>query len=347
MEIIAFITGINGQDGSYLAEFLLEKKYIIYGIIRRSSNLNTTRIDHISDKLNLFYGDITDLSCLINILDKIKNKHNGCTIEIYNLAAQSHVQISFDNPIYTTQVDAIGTLNVLEAIRLSNYKHKIKLYQASTSELYGDVKENQLDELSKFNPQSPYATAKLYGYWIIKNYRESYNIFACNGILFNHESPRRTYNFVTRKITIGLGKILRGEENKLTMGNIDSVRDWGHAKDYVEGMWKILQYKLPEDWVLATNKIHTVREFIELAFLYKGFNIKWKGTGINEIGYDKNTGRELIFIDKKYFRKSEVSYLKGDYSKAREKLNWTPKITFDQLLKEMVDTDTQYHKSNY
>ena len=339
---VALITGITGQDGSYLAELLLEKNYKVWGIIRRSSDINTNRIDHLySDKnLILRYGDMTDSSNLLNIVYEIINKYSeDLYLEIYNLAAMSHVKVSFEMPEYSAEADGTGVLRLLESIRSAGIINKCKFYQASTSELYGLVQEVPQNEKTPFYPRSPYGVAKLYGYWITKNYRESYNMFACNGILFNHESPRRGPTFVTRKITRGLNMILTGERDKLVMGNIDAKRDWGHAKDYVEGMWRILQSDKPDDYVLSTNEFHSVREFIEKAFSIKGFNIKWKGEGINEIGYDEKTGRELIFISEKYFRPAEVEELLGDSTKARTELDWIPKYTFDELVKEMVDED--------
>ena len=339
---IALITGITGQDGSYLAELLLEKKYIVYGIIRRSSDINTHRIDHLYNNKDLIlrYGDMTDSSNLLHIVNEIKNNYLDFEVlEIYNLAAMSHVKVSFEMPEYTADADGVGVLRLLEAIRSSNIQDKCKFYQASTSELYGLVQEVPQKESTPFYPRSPYGVAKLYGYWITKNYRESYNMFACNGILFNHESPRRGPTFVTRKITRGLNMILKGERPNLVMGNLDAKRDWGHAKDYVEGMWRILQAEKPDDYVLSTNEFHSVREFIEKAFALKGFNIKWKGEGINEIGYDDNTGKELIFISEKYFRPAEVEELLGDSTKARTELNWVPKYSFDDLVKEMVELD--------
>ena len=339
---ISLITGITGQDGSYLTELLLEKNYIVWGIIRRSSNINTQRIEHLRKNNNfiLKYGDLTDSICLVNILNEIKNKYENLNkLEVYNLGAMSHVKVSFEVPEYSTDVNANGTLRLLEAIKNSGYSDKIKFYQASTSELYGNVQEIPQTETTPFYPRSPYAVSKLYSYWIVKNYREAYDMFACNGILFNHESPRRGITFVTRKITIGLNKILNGQEDKLIMGNIDSKRDWGHAKDYVEGMWLILQQDKPDDFVLSTNETHSVREFIEKSFALKGFDIKWKGSGINEIGYDTKTNRELIFISKKYFRPTEVDLLLGDSTKARTKLNWKPKYCFDMLVNEMVNND--------
>ena len=338
---VALITGITGQDGSYLAELLLEKGYEVWGIIRRSSNINTDRIEHIFDKLNLRYGDLSDGINLTNIFNEIKTTHIELDIlEVYNLAAMSHVKISFDMPEYTGDVDGLGTLRVLEALRHSGIpQNKIRFYQASTSELYGKVVEVPQKETTPFYPRSPYGVAKLYGFWITKNYRESYGMFACSGILFNHESPRRGHNFVTRKITIGLGNILNGKQDKLVLGNIDSLRDWGHAKDYVYGMWLILQKDTPDDYVLSTNEYHSVREFVEKSFLLKGFTIQWKGHGINEIGYDTTTGRELIFISEKHFRPAEVEELLGDSTKARTELGWVPNYSFDDLVKEMVEHD--------
>ncbi len=339
---VAFITGITGQDGSYLSELLLEKEYYVHGLIRRSSLINTSRIDHIFDSSNLFlhYGDLTDSSCLSSILSKIKVKYRDMErLEIYNLAAQSHVKVSFEMPEYTADADAFGTLKLLEAIRSNNLEGITRFYQASTSELFGLVQEIPQKETTPFYPRSPYGVAKLYSYWIVKNYRESYNMYACNGILFNHESERRGHNFVTRKITIGLGKILRGEEDKLVMGNIDSERDWGHAADFVEGMWRILQNDTPEDFVLATGEKHTVREFIEKAFSLKGIEIIWKGKGVEEIGYDKNTLREYIFINSKYYRPAEVELLIGDATKAKDILKWEPTTNFEELVKRMVEYD--------
>lgn len=344
---IAFITGITGQDGSFLAEFLLEKNYMVHGLIRRSSSINTTRIEHIFNHPNLFlhYGDITDSSCLYMCLAHIKNKYNLNKLEVYNLSAQSHVKVSFEMPEYTAETDAIGTLKLLEAIRSNNLDNITRFYQASTSEMYGLVQEVPQTEKTPFYPRSPYGVAKLYSYWIVKNYREAYNMFTCNGILFNHESERRGHNFVTRKITIGLNKILKGETDRLIMGNIDSLRDWGYAKDYIEGMWLMLQHDKPDDYILATNTEHSVREFIEKAFKLKGFNIKWKNTGLDEIGYDELTNRELIFIDPKYFRPTDVDRLLGDYTKAKNILGWEPKTTFDTLIELMVNNDTLIGKA--
>ena len=342
MSSVACLTGITGQDGSYLAELLLSKNYIVHGLIRRSSSINTGRIDHIFTNKNLIlhYGDLTDSSCLNAILSTIKQKYSDMDrLEIYNLAAQSHVKVSFEMPEYTADADAFGTLKLLEAIRSNNLMSIARFYQASTSELYGLVQEIPQKETTPFYPRSPYGVAKLYAYWIVKNYRESYNMFACNGILFNHESERRGHNFVTRKITMGIQKILTGETDRLVMGNIDSERDWGHAEDYVEGMWRILQHDVPEDFVLATGEKHTVRKFIEKAFALKDIEIVWKGEGVNEIGYDKNSGVEYVFIDEKYYRPAEVELLLGDATKANTVLDWRPKVDFDTLVKRMIDYD--------
>ncbi len=341
---IALITGITGQDGSYLAEFLLEKNYIVYGIIRRSSLINTSRIDHIFDNKNLKlkYGDLTDSSNILNILYEIKKSYEDLNkLEIYNLGAMSHVKVSFELPEYTGEVDALGTLRILEAIRSSGFHEKIRFYQASTSEMFGKVQEVPQKETTPFYPRSPYGVAKLYAHWITKNYRESYGLFACSGILYNHESSRRAHNFVTRKITIGLGKILKGESDKLVLGNLNAKRDWGHAKDYIKGMWLMLQHDIADDYILSTNEMHSVREFVEKTFYLKGFDIKWKGEGVNEIGYDNKSGRELIFVDEKYFRPAEVDELLGDSTKARNVLGWKPEISFDDLIKEMVNNDTK------
>lgn len=344
----ALITGITGQDGSYLAEFLLDKGYEVHGIIRRSSSFNTGRIEHlyideyIEDMHNeknfyLHYGDITDSTNVISLIQKIKPD------EIYNLAAQSHVKVSFDIPEYTANVDALGTLRILEAVRLLSLNTKI--YQASTSELYGLVQEVPQSETTPFYPRSPYGVAKLYGFWITKNYREAYNIFASNGILFNHESPRRGETFVTRKITLAVARIKLGKQKKLYLGNLDAKRDWGHAKDYVECMWLILQNEEPDDFVIATGKMHTVREFCELAFKEVGINLRWDGEGINEKGINTETDEVLIEVDPKYFRPTEVDQLLGDPSKAIETLGWNPTQTsFERLVKEMVQEDLKLVK---
>lgn len=341
---VAFITGITGQDGSYLAELLLEKGYKVYGMIRRSSSINTGRIDHIfsNPNLKLVYGDLTDSTNITHILANIKSKHPDMTrLEVYNLGAQSHVLISFEMPVYTAQVDGIGTMILLESIRSNGLESVTRFYQASTSELFGLVQEVPQKETTPFYPRSPYSVSKLFSHWIVKNYRESYGLYACCGILYNHESPRRGHNFVTRKITIGLGKILRKETNKLVMGNIDSQRDWGFAGDYVKAMHLMLQTDKPEEYIIATGEMRSVREFIEIAFGLKGFDIKWKGKRgtVNEVGYDSNTGRELIFIDPKYYRPCEVDQLLGDASKAKAELGWEPTMTFKELVKEMVNGD--------
>ena len=340
---VAFVTGITGQDGSYLSEFLLEKDYIVWGLVRRSSNINTQRIDHLysNKKLILRYGDLSDSTNLVSILEEIKNTYNDDleVLEVYNLGAMSHVKVSFEMPDYTGNVDGIGVLRLLDAIRGSNLMDKTRFYQASTSELYGKVQEVPQTEKTPFYPRSPYGVAKLYGFWIVKNYRESYNMFACNGILFNHESERRGPTFVTRKITRGLNMILKGERDTLTLGNIDAKRDWGYAGDFVKGMWLMLQHDKPEDYVLSTNEFHSVREFVEKSFALKGFNIKWKGSGVEEVGYDETTGRELINISEKYFRPSEVEELLGDSTKAQTELGWKPEVSFDELVKMMVEGD--------
>lgn len=337
----AFITGITGQDGSYLSELLLEKKYKVYGLIRRCSNFNTQRIEHIYKKLHLRYGDMTDILSIINVLNEIK-KENPSRIEFYNLAAQSHVQVSFKMPIYTSQVDAIGTLNCLEAIKQCQLEKITRFYQASTSELYGKVKQIPQTEKTPFNPQSPYAVSKLYSYWIVKNYREAYNIFACNGILFNHLSPRRGKTFVTRKITTGIANIINGKQEFIELGNIYSKRDWGWAPDYCLGMYLMMQSDNPDDYVLATGKAYSVKDFIEEAFNVVNIKIRWKGNGLNEIGYDEKTKKTLIKINEKYYRPSEVDFLLGDASKARKKLNWVPKVTFKEFIKIMVNYDLKH-----
>ena len=340
---LAFITGINGQDGSYLAELLLGMDYTVYGMIRRSSSINTQRIDHLfhHPHLILRYGDMTDSSNLLNILWEIREKHDRLEVlEVYNLAAMSHVKVSFSLPEYTGNVDALGTLRLLEAIRSCGIPlEKIRFYQASTSELFGLVQETPQTESTPFYPRSPYGVAKLYAFWIVKNYRESYKLFACNGILYNHESPRRGHNFVTRKITMGLDKILKESDTHLVMGNLDACRDWGHARDFVYGMWLMLQHPIPDDYILATGEMHSVREFIEQAFGHKGFDIHWRGHGVEEVGFDRHTGKELIRVSDKYFRPAEVERLLGDASKAMTVLGWSPKVRFSQLVREMVDHD--------
>jgi GDPmannose 4,6-dehydratase len=341
MSKVALITGITGQDGSYLAELLLEKEYKVWGLIRRSSSINTGRIDHIFDQLFLRYGDLTDSSNLFNVLTEIKNTYPDITrLEVYNLGAMSHVKVSFELPEYTCDVDAMGTLRLLEACRTCGITlSKIRFYQASTSEMYGKVVEVPQTERTPFYPRSPYGVAKLYAFWITKNYREAYNMYACSGILFNHESPRRGHNFVTRKVTIALGNILKGKQDRLVLGNINSLRDWGHAKDYVKGMWLMLQQENADDYVLATNEYHSVREFVERAFFQKGIKIAWKGEGIEEVGYNMDTGKEYVFISEKYFRPAEVDELLGDSTKASGELGWVPMVSFDELVKEMVEYD--------
>ena len=340
---IALITGITGQDGSYLAELLLSKDYIVHGIKRRSSSFNTDRINHLyqdphgsNPNFILHYGDLTDTTNLVRIIQQVRPD------EIYNLGAQSHVAVSFDSPEYTANCDALGTLRVLEAIRILGLKDKTRIYQASTSELYGLVQEIPQKETTPFYPRSPYAVAKLYAYWITVNYRESYGLYACNGILFNHESPRRGETFVTRKITRGLARIDAGLEECLYMGNIDSLRDWGHARDYVEMQWLMLQNEVPEDFVIATGRQETVRRFIELSASYLGWKgIKWEGSGVEEFGYRKDTNQVVIRIDPRYFRPSEVETLLGDSSQARKKLGWTPTSTLEELIFEMIEHDRQ------
>lgn len=345
---IALITGITGQDGSYLAEFLIEKGYEVHGIMRRSSSFNTGRIEHLyldewvrdmkrTRLINLHWGDMTDSSSLIRIISKVQPD------EIYNLAAQSHVKVSFDVPEFTAEVDAIGTLRLLEAVRILGMEKKCKIYQASTSELYGKVQEIPQSETTPFYPRSPYGVAKLYGFWITKNYRESYGMFAANGILFNHESERRGETFVTRKITLAAARIAQGFQDKLYLGNLDAMRDWGYARDYVECMWLILQQPEPDDFVIATGKMHSVREFTQKAFEVAGIKLKWQGSGINEQGIDEATGRVLVEVDPKYFRPCEVEQLLGDPTKAKTQLGWNPtKTSFDELVKIMVNHDMKF-----
>ncbi len=343
----ALITGITGQDGSYLAEFLLNKDYEVHGMIRRSSSINTWRINHlyknknIMDKrLFLHYGDMTDTTSLISLIKRIKPD------EIYNLAAQSHVKISFEIPEITANIDAIGTLKIIETIRELGLSKKTKFYQASSSELYGKVLETPQNENTPFYPRSPYGVAKLYGFWIIKNYREAYNIFACNGILFNHESERRGFNFVSRKITLGLSRIKLGYQKVLELGNLDSKRDWGYAKDYVEAMWLILQSKKPKDYVIATGETHSVREFVELCAKELGFDLEWRGKGINETGIDKKSKKTIVKVNPKYFRPTEVDFLLGDPTLAKKDLGWEAKTKFKNLVKIMVKADYKLMKEN-
>jgi GDPmannose 4,6-dehydratase len=336
----ALITGITGQDGSYLAELLLEKGYEVHGIIRRASTFNTQRIDHIYQdpheenvRLKLHYGDMTDSSNLSRLVEKINPD------EIYNLAAQSHVGTSFEIPEYTTDVDAMGTLRLLDAIKEAEVE--CKFYQASTSELYGKVQEVPQTEKTPFYPRSPYAAAKLYAYWIVKNYREAYDLFAVNGILFNHESPRRGKRFVTRKITRAVARITKDKQDKLYLGNMNSKRDWGYAKDYVKMMWMMLQHDTPEDYVIATGETHTVREFVEAAFKHVNIEIEWQGEGVDEKGIDKDTGKVLVEVDPKYFRPTEVDLLIGDPGKAKEELGWEPEVKFKELVQLMVQSDLE------
>lgn len=353
MKKVALLTGITGQDGSFLAEFLIEKGYEVHGILRRSSSFNTGRIEHLyldewvrdmkKDRLiNLHYGDMTDSSSLIRIIQLVKPD------EIYNLAAQSHVKVSFDVPEYTAESDAIGTLRMLEAVRILGLEKKTKIYQASTSELFGKVQEVPQKETTPFYPRSPYGVAKQYGFWMTKNYRESYGMFAVNGILFNHESERRGETFVTRKITLAVARIAQGFQDKLYLGNLNSLRDWGYAKDYVECMWLILQHDIPEDFVIATGEMHTVREFATLAFKEVGIELRWEGEGVSEKGIDVKTGKSLVEVDPKYFRPCEVEQLLGDPTKAKTLLGWNPiKTSFSELVKIMVTHDMRFVKKLY
>ena len=350
MAKIALITGITGQDGSFLAELLLEKGYEVHGIIRRSSSFNTDRIEHLyfdewvrdmhqKRLINLHYGDMTDSSSLVRIIQLTQPD------EIYNLAAQSHVKVSFEVPEYTAETDAVGTLRLLEAVRILGMEKKTRIYQASTSELFGLVQEVPQKETTPFYPRSPYGVAKQYGFWITKNYRESYDMFAVNGILFNHESERRGETFVTRKVTLAVARIVQGLQDKLYMGNLDALRDWGYAKDYVECMWLMLQHDVPEDFVIATGEMHSVREFITKAFSVAGINLRWEGEGVNEKGIDEKTGRVLVEVDEKYFRPAEVEQLLGDPTKAKTLLGWNPtKTSFDELINIMVKNDIEYVK---
>lgn len=326
---IALITGITGQDGSYLAELLLEKGYEVHGIIRRSSLINTHRIDHIYNRIKLHYGDLTDSTNLVRVIQQVQPD------EIYNLGAQSHVKVSFEMPEYTGMVDGLGTLRVLEAVRLLGMENKVRIYQASTSEMFGLVQEIPQKETTPFYPRSPYGCAKVYGYWVTKNYREAYGMYACTGILFNHESPRRGETFVTRKITRGLSRISVGMQDCLYLGNLNAKRDWGHAKDFVRAMWMMLQQDNPEDYVIATGKQYSVKEFVNAAGPYFGLHINWEGEGLNEVGIEKFSGRPIIKVDSKYFRPAEVETLLGDASKAKNELGWEPEISFDQLVEDM------------
>lgn len=336
----ALITGVTGQDGAYLSEFLLEKGYEVHGIKRRSSSFNTARVDHLYKdpheadvRFFMHYGDLTDSANLIRIIQEVQPD------EIYNLAAQSHVQVSFETPEYTANADAVGTLRILEAVRILGLEQKTRFYQASTSEMYGKVQETPQKETTPFYPRSPYGAAKVYAYWITINYREAYNIFACNGILFNHESPIRGETFVTRKITRAVARINLGLQDKLFLGNLDSRRDWGYAQDFVSAMWLMLQMDEPDDYVIATGEAHSVREFVEKAFHEVGIEIEWEGKGIDEIGRDAVTGRTIVQIDPRYFRPTEVEFLLGDPSRAKEKLGWEAKVSFEELVKIMVRED--------
>jgi GDPmannose 4,6-dehydratase len=340
MPKVALITGVTGQDGAYLAESLLNKGYVVHGLRRRSSSFNSGRIEHLyldlhesNARLFLHYGDLSDSTNLIRLVQQIEPD------EIYNLAAQSHVWVSFETPEYTANADAIGPLRLLEAIRILGLQKKTRFYQASTSEMYGKVQEIPQRETTPFYPRSPYGVAKLYGYWITVNYREAYGIHASNGILFNHEGPTRGETFVTRKITRAVAAISRGKQDKLYLGNLDAKRDWGHARDYVEGMWMMLQQQEPDDYVLATGETHSVREFVEKAFAEAGHTIGWKGTGTGEVGLDAKSGKVIVEIDPRFFRPTEVEILIGDPTKAREKLGWQPKILFEELVREMVQSD--------
>jgi len=347
MKKVALITGITGQDGAYLAELLLEKNYEVHGVKRRSSSFNTSRIDHLykdkhKEDVNFFlhYGDLSDATNLIRIIQEVQPE------EIYNLGAQSHVKVSFEIPEYTANSDALGTLRILEAIRILKMENKVRFYQASTSELYGKSQEVPQTETTPFYPRSPYGVAKLYAFWIVKNYREAYGMFVCNGILFNHESPIRGETFVTRKITRAASKIKLGLQEKLYLGNLDAQRDWGHAKDYVEGMWQMLQHEKPEDFVLATGKTTTIREFCNLSFKELGIDIKWDGKGVKEVGIDKSSNKVIISIDPNYYRPTEVDLLIGDASKARKLLNWNPKYDLKSLVKEMVNVDYSFFQKS-
>lgn len=333
MRKTALITGITGQDGSYLAEFLLSKNYDVHGIIRRSSSFNTARIDHIFDNITLHYGDLVDSSNLVSVMAKVKPD------EVYNLGAQSHVKVSFECPEYTGQTDGVGTLRILEAIRTVGLEKTTRFYQASTSELYGMVQEVPQTETTPFYPRSPYAVAKLYGFWIVVNYREGYNMFACNGILFNHESPRRGGTFVTKKVTSHVSQIMAGRRDRILLGNLDSKRDWGHAKDYVRMMWMMLQQEKPDDFVVATNKQYSVRDLCTLCFEMVGRPIVWRGTGLEEEGIDEKTGQVLVQVSPQYFRPTEVETLLGNPAKAKKILGWEPEISFKMLIHEMLECD--------
>uniref|UniRef100_A0A8C6SAV2 GDP-mannose 4,6 dehydratase n=1 Tax=Neogobius melanostomus TaxID=47308 RepID=A0A8C6SAV2_9GOBI len=345
---VALVTGITGQDGSYLAEFLLEKGYEVHGIIRRSSSFNTGRIEHLyqnpqthtEGNMKLHYGDLTDSTCLVKIINQVK------PTEVYNLGAQSHVKVSFELAEYTANVDGVGTLRLLDAVQTCGLTSSVRFYQASTSELYGKVQEIPQKETTPFYPRSPYGAAKLYAYWIVVNFREAYNMFAVNGILFNHESPRRGSNFVTRKISRSVAKIHLGQQQSFSLGNLDSKRDWGHARDYVEAMWLMLQQEEPEDFVISTGEVHSVREFVEQAFSHVGKTIVWEGKDEQEIGRCRETGVVHVKVDPKFFRPVEVDFLQGDSSKAYQTFGWKPRVTFAELVKEMVDADIELMKKN-
>ena len=348
MSKVALITGVTGQDGAFLAEFLLKKGYIVHGVKRRASLFNTDRIDHLYQDPHvehrnfvLHYGDLTDSTNLIRIIQEVKPD------EIYNLAAMSHVAVSFDTPEYTANADGLGTLRILEALRILGMEKKTRFYQASTSELYGKVQETPQTETTPFYPRSPYGVAKLYGYWIVINYRESYGMFACNGILFNHESPIRGETFVTRKITRAVARMALGLQECLYLGNLSALRDWGHARDYVEAQWLMLQQDEPEDYVIATGEHYSVREFIEIAARQLGLSIRWEGEGVDETGIDEQTGQIVVAVDPRYFRPTEVQDLLGDAGKARKKLGWKPRTTFEQLVAEMIEADIKEAKKDY
>ena len=342
---VALLTGVTGQDGAYLSEFLLNKGYEVHGVKRRSSSFNTERIDHLykdphesNRRFILHYGDLADSMSMVRIIQKIQPD------EIYNLGAQSHVAVSFETPEYTADTVGLGALRILEAIRILGLENKTRYYQASTSELYGDVLETPQTEKTPFNPRSPYAAAKLYAYWITINYREAYNIYACNGILFNHESPIRGETFVTRKITRALARISLGLQDKIYLGNLDAKRDWGHAKDYVEMQWMMLQQDVPDDFCIATGIQHSVRDFVNFAWAHLGKKIRWEGSGLEEKGYDSESGKQIVAVDSRYFRPTEVETLLGDPTKAKKKLGWTPKITFEEMVYEMMESDLSIAK---
>ena len=336
MKQVALITGITGQDGSYLAEFLLSKNYEVHGIIRRSSLINTHRIDHLYDNIKLHYGDLTDSTNLIKIIQKTQ------PTEIYNLGAQSHVKVSFETPEYTAEVDGLGTLRILDAICILGLHEKTRFYQASTSEMYGKIQEVPQTETTPFYPRSPYGVAKLYAHWITKNYREAYKLHASSGILFNHESPRRGETFVTRKITLAFNKISKGQQECVYLGNLNALRDWGHAKDFAEAMWLMMQQETPDDYVIATGEEHSVREFVEKCAPYFGMKISWHGLGNDEVGIDDISGKIVVRVDEKYFRLAEVDRLLGDSSKARNQLGWNPKFSFDDLVKDMCENEKKF-----